>query len=181
MSLESDFNDFKDEVLKYAREKSEEIINNVLKEREERLKIEEKKAEEIYKKRLKDLKLTIMREKNESINNLEYEYRNRRLELIEKKREEVVLHTREYIKSRFKELASCFLTSLSKEFKDGDVFVPEELLFLKDIHQNFNFHTHRKGAILFSKDNVLIRFSENTVLEEYRDIIDTEVLNAIGI
>ena len=176
MSLESEFNEFKNEVLKYAEEKAREIIKNALKEKDRKVTSVREEAEKLYRKRLKELEVLIERNRNERINRIEFEYRNKKLEIVEGMRRKVITGLKKHIEENFKELAECFLRDISERFDDGDVYIPEELKSLSETFEKFNVKVHGKKEIVFEKENVIVRFSAETVLQEYEDTINRELL-----
>jgi len=128
MSLESEFNEFKNEVLKYAEEKAVEIIENALKEKNKKVISAREEAEDLYIKKLKKLEILIERDRNERINRLELEYRNKKLEIVENLRRKVITGLKKHIEENFRNLTECFLRDIIERFGGGDIYIPEELI-----------------------------------------------------
>ena len=98
---------------------------------------------------------------------------------IEKQNVEIKEAVRRRLEEEFDELAGCFLRWLEREYESGSVTVFPE--FDGAIPAKFRVHREKGRSIRFSKENLFIEFSVETLMEEYAGEINRLIRASTGV
>ncbi len=175
MSLESDFDIFKEEVLRKSKEIAEEKIRKAENFYNKKLEEAEEKGKIIYKKRLLEIQNEIEKLKKEKVNQIEINLKKQIDILLNTKKEKIIKEVKNILEEEFENLGSCFLKWLSENYKTGNLLINKDLKNLTKNFKNFKISTTDEKKIIFETEKVHIEFSINSLLEEYQPLIEKEI------
>jgi len=171
--LESDFDSFRKSVISRYKSYCEDMIKEA--ENKKKLKIKEakEKGENLYKKEIQLFKSHMERLEKKGLLDLEQKLRKKLNLKLKELEDDLKDGIRESLEQNFEQFVYCFSKWLKKRFSEGLVKTKKEFF---PYFEGYSLAETDRNEVVFEKENVIITFSPEKVVEEKEE----KIKNLIG-
>lgn len=169
MYLESNFNNFKDHLLRLSNEKEEIELQNAKEYSEKTTQEAKKDSKDFLENSLKQLHVDLEELKKQTVTDIELNYIRKKHLLVKKHTYKIKQLIKEKLEKEFDVLSECFLKNICENFDNGELKLYKE--FKIPSLKSFDIKYIEEKKIVFEKDNKYIEFSVDLILREYESLI----------
>ncbi|SNR61497.1 hypothetical protein [Desulfurobacterium atlanticum] len=184
MYSESDYSKFEKKVLERAKEIAEQRVKSARLYAQEKLIEAEKEGKRIFEEKRQAALIDIEAFKFNKIAEIDAEVRkkieNREIAI----REELLNTLKEKLQERFPMMLGCFLTWIKNNYTTGKIITsPEFKNRVKEmVGEQFEIETDPSiNGVIFKKERMVIEFSLESILEEFKGEIDKEIASILEV
>ncbi|OMH40747.1 hypothetical protein [Desulfurobacterium indicum] len=182
MFSESDFSKFKDKVLERAKEIARDRVNSAKAFAQEKLIEAEREGRRLYQEKLKAAQIELESFKFNAMAEIDAKIRKAVEDKEVHVREELVKELRKRLKERFPMMLECFIVWIKNNFNDGTIIVSPS--FKEQVKKAVgNKYTITESTdingVIFKHDRMVIEFSLDSILEEFKGEIDREIASIL--
>ncbi len=179
MYSESDFENFSKKIVSSALESVQKISEEAKRRAEKKVDNARMEAKEIEKRSMEALKKELHSFEEEQKAKIESEAAAEWYRFLSELKSNVISDIKRELDQRFEELAEIFLKWLKETFEDGELRIWKEIE--NDIPDRFNIQRIPQKKIVFSKNNLIIEFGPDSLIDEYSELIEKEMAKRIGV
>ena len=184
MYSESDYSKFEKKVIKRAEEIAEQKIKSARAFAQDRLIEAEKEGRRLFEEKRQAALIDIEAFKFNKMAEIDSEIRkkieNREITI----REELLTTLKEKLQERFPMMLGCFLVWVKDNYKTGKIITsPEFKDRVKEIvGEQFEIETDSSvNGVIFKKGRMVVEFSLESILEEFKGEIDKEIASILEV
>ncbi|WP_457567452.1 hypothetical protein [Desulfurobacterium sp.] len=184
MYSESDFNKFKNKVIERAQEVAKEKIESAKSFAGEKLIEAEREGRALYQEKVKAARIELEAFKFDAMAEIDSKVRKTIEDREIQVREELLKELKSRLKERFPEMVECFIRWIKNNFSDGTFETHPTLK--KEIEKlagaNFSVKENAEiNGVVFKHGRMVIEFSLESILEEFKEEIDREIASILEV
>ncbi|WP_022846486.1 MULTISPECIES: hypothetical protein [unclassified Desulfurobacterium] len=184
MYSESDFSKFKDKVIERAKELAKNRINSAKSFAQEKLVEAEREGRRLYQEKIKAAQIELESFKFNAMAEIDAKIRKAVEDREVHVREELIKELRERLKERFPMMLGCFVVWVKDNFNEGTFIVSPS--FEKQVEEVVKGKYEIKessdiNGVLFKHGRMVIEFSLDSILEEFKEEIDREIASILEV
>ena len=177
MYLESNFNNFKEQLLDISSKREIKEIKSAKQYSKKRILDGKKDSDEFFKSSILELNKELEELKKQKLLDIELKYIRKHHLLVKKHTYKIKHLLRSKLEDEFDYLSECFLVYINDTFTEGNILIFKD--FDIDL-EKFNIDYTEEKKIIFSEGKKYIEFSIDTILTEYDTIIKEKIAKHLG-